>query len=264
MSKLFAIFGNPVAHSKSPQMHNYTFDALRYRACYTKVLLEDGALLRQAFFNLSLKGANITVPHKEEAYGVCDHLDPFAKKVGAVNTIVQKEGKLFGYNTDAPGFLRSIKPFQKAKSVVLLGAGGTAKAVAPILRESGYEVTILNRSSARLESFLEKGFDVATYDEAKAKRFDLVVNMTSVGLSDEALPAPLPLLEELLKSAQGVVEVIYGKTTPFMQLAKKNDIKTIDGSEMLLQQGILAFNHFTDHRFELEVIEETMRKGLWL
>ena len=264
MSELFAIFGNPVAHSKSPQMHNYAFATLGYKGCYTKVLLEEGTLLRQTFFNLALKGANITVPHKEAAFESCDRLDAFAKKVGAVNTIIQKEGKLLGYNTDAPGFLRSIKPFKETKSIVLLGAGGTAKAVAPILRESGYEVTIFNRSSPRLKPFLESGFDVATYDEAKAKRFDLVANMTSAGLRDDALPAPLPLLEQLLKRAQGAVEVIYGKVTPFMQLAKNKQIATIDGSEMLLQQGILAFDLFTDHRYELEAIEKAMRKGLLL
>ena len=88
--KLFSIFGNPVSHSRSPLMHNSVFKALKYDACYTRTYLEDGSKLKETFFALGLKGINITVPHKEHAYTACDVLDPFAKKVGAVNTIVEK------------------------------------------------------------------------------------------------------------------------------------------------------------------------------
>ena len=112
MKQLFAIFGNPVSHSKSPLMHNLSFQGLGYEACYTRHLLLDGTTLKETFFNLKLKGVNVTVPHKEHAYDACDILDPFAKKIGVVNTIVEKEGKLYGYNTDAPGFLKAISEFK--------------------------------------------------------------------------------------------------------------------------------------------------------
>ena len=138
MSKvLFAIFGNPVSHSKSPLMHNLSFQGLDFDGCYARYLLEDGRKLRETLFSLGLKGINITVPHKEHAYNACDVLDPFAKKVGAVNTIVEKEGKLYGYNTDAPGFLKAISEFENIKTVLFLGAGGTAKSTSVILKEAG-------------------------------------------------------------------------------------------------------------------------------
>ena len=261
---LFAIFGNPVAHSKSPQMHNFAFRALKEEACYTRRVLEDGSALRSVFEELKLDGANVTVPHKEAALYACDEADSFATEVKAVNTLVLKEGKLLGYNTDAPGFLKALAPFKEIQSVLLLGAGGTARAIAPLLKKSGYSVTLYNRSKERLAHFQARGFATSTYDKAQDLSFDLVVNTTSAGLSDTALPAPKLLLERIIKEAKGAVEVIYGKQTSFLQLATKYKVQSIDGSEMLLQQGVLAFDLFTNHRYKLETIEAVMRQGLHL
>ena len=113
--KLFAIFGNPVSHSKSPLMHNIVFKNLGIKACYTRVLLEDGDKLKEKFLSLGLSGANITVPHKEVAFRACDEIRGFAKKVGVVNTIVLEDGKLIGYNTDADGFMFAISEFSDIK-----------------------------------------------------------------------------------------------------------------------------------------------------
>jgi len=162
MKTIFAIFGNPVKHSKSPLMHNCAFKALGAGGCYTRYLLPDGEKLRNRFFELGLKGANITVPHKEYAYEACDSLDSFAEKARAVNTIVERDGLLHGYNTDAPGFLKAVKSFSGIKRVLFLGAGGTAQSTAIILRDSGYDITILNRSAQRLEFFLKKYFAAYT------------------------------------------------------------------------------------------------------
>ena len=259
--ELFAIFGNPVSHSKSPLMHNYAFRELGYDGCYGRYLLEDGEKLRETFLALGLKGINITVPHKEHAYRACDILDPFAQKVGAVNTIVKKEGKLYGYNTDAPGFLKAISTFD-AKKVLFLGAGGTARATAVILKEAGYEVTILNRSAGRLEPFIQEGFATATFETFVPESYDLVINMTSAGLHDDALPAPKEILDTVIPAAKACVDVIYGKETPFVKLAKHYGKPTKDGSDMLLYQGILAFEHFTDHRYDYETIKHAMQKAL--
>ncbi len=258
--KQFAIFGNPVSHSKSPLMHNLVFKGLGYDGCYGRYLLEDGKRLREKFFELGLSGINITVPHKEEAYRACDYLDPFAKKVGAVNTIVNRDGKLYGYNTDALGFLKAISSFE-AKRVLFLGAGGTAKSTAMILSQEGYEVTILNRSEGRLEYFRESGFEVYTFDDFKPSKFDLVINMTSAGLTDESLPAPLEILEATIPYSKGCIDVIYGKDTPFLKLAKEYNIATKDGSDMLLYQGIIACEYFTDGLYSFEEIEEKMKRA---
>jgi shikimate dehydrogenase len=264
MKKLFTIFGNPVSHSKSPLMHNLSFRGLDYDGCYTRYRLEDGSKLREKFFELDITGANITVPHKEEAFRACDTLDPFAQKVGAVNTIVKREGKLYGYNTDAPGFLRAIAEFGETKSVLFLGAGGTAQSTSMVLRDAGYTVTILNRSAKRLQRYQQEGFKTYTFDTFEAKEFDLIVNMTSAGLEDESLPCPIEILESIIPHAKACVDVIYGKETPFLKFAKQHQKPTKDGSDMLLYQGIIAFEHFTNYRFSFEEIERHMQRAFWL
>jgi len=262
--ELFAIFGNPVSHSKSPLMHNLTFQSLGYDACYTRYLLEDGSRLKETFFNLGLKGINITVPHKESAFLACDVLDPFAQKIGVVNTIVERDGKLYGYNTDAPGFLKAISEFKEVKNILFLGAGGTAQSTSSILRDEGYEVTLLNRSQARLEKYKIDGFQTYTFDTFEPQAYDLVINMTSAGLEDESLPAPQKILESVLPKAKACVDVIYGKETPFLKLAKKYDKPTKDGSDMLLYQGIIAFEYFTQHTYTFDTIHPIMKKAFKL
>jgi len=265
MSKtLFAIFGNPVSHSKSPLMHNLAFEGLGFDGCYARYLLKDGKRLKETFFALKLKGINITVPHKEYAYEACDVLDPFAQKVGAVNTIVEKEGKLFGYNTDAPGFLKAISEFENVNTVLFLGAGGTAKSTSIILKEAGYDLTILNRSGGRLTYFKEHGFQTYTFDDFIPRSYDLIINMTSAGLEDDTLPAPPEILAQVIPAAKGCVDVIYGKETPFLKLAKTYQKPTKDGSDMLLYQGIIAFEHFTEHVYSFNAIKQHMEKAFVL
>jgi shikimate dehydrogenase len=259
--QLFTIFGNPVSHSKSPLMHNHAFKGLGYDGCYTRYQLEDGTQLRQKIFDLNIRGANITVPHKEHAFNACDELDEFAQKVGAVNTIVKRAGKLYGYNTDAPGFLRAIEEFKGAKKVLFLGAGGTAQSTSVVLRDAGYDVTILNRSAKRLEKYQERGFKTYTFENFKKEPFELLVNMTSAGLEENNLPCPKEILDALIPHAQACVDVIYGKETPFLKLAKIAKKPTKDGSDMLLYQGIIAFEQFTDKKFSFEEIEPQMKKA---
>ena len=262
--ELFAIFGNPVAHSKSPLMHNRAFAGLGYPGCYGRYRLEEGERLRERFLALGLKGANITVPHKEHAYRACDELDPFARQVGAVNTIVLRDGKLHGYNTDAPGFLQVVRESIPEGRVLFLGAGGTAQSSAVMLRDAGYEVTILNRSAPRLEYFRDLGFETATWEGFEGGGYDLVVNMSSAGLEDESLPAPEELLKRVLGEAKAAVDVIYGRQTPFLRLAKALGVPTRDGSDMLLYQGVIAFDYFTGGRYDRREIEGWMRGALEL
>ena len=241
-------------------MHNLAFKGLNYDGCYTRYKLEDGNQLRNKFFDLGIRGANITVPHKEEAFKACDELDIFAQKVGAVNTIIKKEGKLYGYNTDAPGFLKAIEEFKDAKRVLFLGAGGTAQSTSVILRDAGYSVTILNRSAKRLERYQQEGFKTHTFETFKETTpYDLIVNMTSAGLEDENLPCPQSILETVTPSATACVDVIYGKETPFLKFAKAHNKPTKDGSDMLLYQGVIAFEHFTNQQFRFQEIEKYMK-----
>ena len=262
--ELFAIFGNPVSHSRSPLMHNCVFSHLNYSACYTRILLEDGKSLRKTFFNLGLSGANITVPHKEAAFEACDEIRGFAKKVGVVNTIIKEDNKLIGYNTDADGFLYAINSFKNIKTVLVLGAGGTAKALCARFLQEDWEVSVLNRSAKRLPFFEELGCVTSTWESFAPQKYDLVVNTTSAGLNDENLPAPLTIIENILQNTPYVADAIYGKLTPFLQLAKKHNKVYKDGADMLLGQGVLANELFTKHQLKKEDIFQAMSKSFLL
>lgn len=245
-------------------MHNFAFRGLDFDGVYTRYLLEDGSQLKAKFLDLGLKGANVTVPHKEEAFKACDELDAFSQKVGVVNTIVNKNAKLYGYNTDAPGFLKAISEFKNIQTVLFLGAGGTAKSTSVLLKDAGYKVTILNRSEGRLAHFQNEGFETFTFEtfqENNTKTYDLIINMTSAGLEDENLPAPLALLKSILPQSKACVDVIYGKETPFLKLVKTYNKPSKDGSDMLLYQGIIAFEHFTDHQYSFDEIKGFMQKA---
>lgn len=257
---LFVIFGNPVSHSKSPQMHNFTFQKLGFKACYTRYLLEDENRLRDKFFELDIAGANITVPFKEKAFEICDEIFGIANSIKAVNTIIKKDGKLLGYNTDAPGFMESIKEF-KFKKALILGAGGTAKAISEIFYQNGIDFALLNRGEQRLKHFEKRGFKTYTWDSFEIDNFDIVINTTSAGLNDENLPAPEKLLKTIFEKAKYAVDAIY-KETPFLKMAKDMNLITKNGADMLLYQGVLAFEIFTQYRYEKMSIEKFMREGL--
>ena len=259
MSKLFTIFGNPVSHSISPLIHNFAIKKLNIDACYTRTLLENSKEFKNIFINSGFNGANITVPFKEVAFNSCDAVKDIAKDIKAVNTIIKKDDKLIGYNTDAPGFYEGIKDMKDIKSVLILGAGGTAKAISFILREKGYSVTILNRSQARLEPFIKNGFNAHSWSDFSIKNFDLIVNTTSAGLNDNSLPLEEKLLKELFSKANFAIDVIYGKHTPFLKLAKENKLHTKDGLFMLLNQAVLAFEIFFDNQYDFQNIYKYMR-----
>jgi shikimate dehydrogenase len=258
--KLFSIFGNPVSHSISPKMHNQALSDLKIQGCYIRTCITDPNMLMKTFQNLKLDGANVTVPHKEVAFLQCDKVDSLAKQIGAVNTLVRNKEEIYGYNTDAPGFYKAIQSFGKINNVLILGAGGTAKAVATILREKSLHVTILNRSKQRLASFEKQDFECYSWDDFPFDSYDLIVNTTSAGLHDNNLPLETTLLEALMQKSKFAFDVIYNKQTPFLQFAKQNSLLYKDGADMLLYQGVLAFNLFFSNKYDEAVIEKSMKK----
>ncbi|MEW5833095.1 MAG: shikimate dehydrogenase [Campylobacterota bacterium] len=259
--KLFTIFGDPVSHSRSPLMHNNVFKTLGIDACYTRTHLSDGQKLREVFFAKALSGANVTVPHKESAYAQCDEVRGIASMVKAVNTLVLENGRLIGYNTDADGFIRAIESFGEVRSALILGAGGTARALSVALRAKGIDVAVLNRSAGRLDYFKTEGFAAYAWEEFSPAAYDMIINTTSAGLSDNELPIPAPLLHGLLSRSKAAVDVIYGKETPFLREVKSCDLPYKDGSDMLLQQGVLASHLFLHCKYTPVEIEPAMRRS---
>ncbi len=259
--KLFAIFGNPVEHSRSPLMHNHVFNSLHVDAKYTRVHLKDGSKLKETFFSLKLSGANVTVPHKESAFKACDEVRGFAKKIGVVNTLINEDGRLIGYNTDADGFMYAISEFENIENILIIGAGGTAKALANRFLDDGLHVNILNRSKDRLKYFEKLSLTCKSWDDMLIEPYDLIVNTTSAGLKDENYPAPLEILKPLLEKTRYSADAIYGKLTPFLRLAHELNLTCKDGTDMLIGQGVLAKELFTQHTLDKKKIEFFMRES---
>jgi len=257
----FTIYGDPIIHSKSPQMHNAGFNYIGFEGNYSKTHLINGDLVKENFIQNNIKGANITVPHKENAFKLADEVIGLANDIGAVNTYINENGTVKAYNTDAPGFMKAIKEFEDIKSVIVLGAGGTAKAICVALKEKGIKTTVINRSSNRLDFFKE--LDCITYDwnNFELDNYDLVVNSTSAGLKDESYPTPLNILKDILNNSKYAFDCIYGKMTPFLIKAKESALKYKDGEDMLLYQGVIAFELFTHSKADDSLVE-AMRKGL--
>lgn len=257
----YVIFGDPVEHSKSPQMHNAAFDYLKNNSFYEKHQLVDGKNLKKEFLDNAYMGANITVPHKEEAFKQADEVIGIANDIEAVNTYIKKDDRIIAYNTDAPGFLKAIKSFKNVKKVLILGAGGTAKALACALKENNYDITVVNRSANKLQFFKDKDISCFDWKNFRLDHFDLVVNSTTAGLKDENYPIAKSKLENVFLNSKYAFDCIYGKETPFLRLAKLEGLETKDGEDMLLYQGVLAFEYFTETKADEELIK-VMREGL--
>ncbi|QOG11574.1 shikimate dehydrogenase [Arcobacter sp. FWKO B] len=257
------IFGNPVEHSKSPLMQNSALQSLGIDGFYDKYLLLDGSQIKNEFLSLRLDGANITVPHKEDAYKNADEIRGIAQKIGAVNTYVKENDKVIAYNTDGLGFMMAIEEFGNIQNAIILGAGGTAKAIAVALKDANIEVTIINRSrKGRLEFFEELGCKCYTPEELSSlstinyQLSTIIINTTSAGLKDDLLPMQKELLQSLMKNASFAFDCIYGKTTPFLALAKEMGLQYKDGKDMLLFQGVLALELFIKQPIPTSTIEQ--------
>ena len=261
MEKQYTIYGNPVSHSKSPQMHNAGFRYLKNDSIYKKTHIEDGNNIRQNFILNNISGANITVPYKEVAFEQADEVEGLAVQIGAVNTYIKKDNKIIAYNTDAPGFMKAIEEFGDISSAIILGAGGTAKAIAVAFAKENIKTTILNRSSSKLDFFKDINCETYTWEDFKPSQYDIVINATSAGLKDEEYPVPLDILLDILSNSTYAIDCIYGKMTPFLQKAQENNLIYKDGEDMLLYQGVIAFELFTGIKADKYIIDE-MRKGL--
>jgi shikimate dehydrogenase len=242
-------------------MHNHVFKTLSLNACYTRTQLLDGSKLRETFFAKALSGANITVPHKEAAFIACDEIRGIASEIGAVNTIINENGRLIGYNTDADGFLSAIQSFGPLQNALILGAGGTAKALGTVLRKNGIDPVILNRSSNRLEYFHINNYRAYSWETFVPDSYDLIINTTSAGLSDDSLPIEVSLLRDLLSHSRCAIDVIYGKETPFLREVKNADLPYKDGSDMLLEQGVLANHLFMNATVPTDTIRPIMQQS---
>ena len=276
--KQVGLIGYPVAHSCSPQMQNAAFRAIEFDARYTLWETPPGTLTERV---ASLRapgvlGANITIPYKEDVVPLLDECDTLASRIGAVNTIVKCDGKLVGYNTDAPGLIRALaerpgSPFHvRDKGTVILGTGGAARAAAVAMLDAGARfISLLGRDRDRIAALLHQLHSSATdkfiggvlFDSAEAnenlERADLVINTTSVGLKNG--DGSLLIDVNLLPAGSLVMDMVYNaELTPLLQAAQAHGCFVMDGLPMLLYQGALAFELWTGRDAPVEVMREAL------
>lgn len=278
-TKICGLIGDPVEHSMSPAMHNAAFAASGLDFIYVPFRVEKERL-REAIGGLrglNIRGLNVTIPHKVSVIPFLDGLDELAEKIGAVNTIVNEDGRLTGHNTDAGGFLRAlaesgIKP--AGKKVVVLGAGGAARAIAFTLAGNGASPLIMNRKlefgwAVSLAGQLEQAFNIKVEAlelseanlEAALRRADILVNATSVGMSPNRNDTPVP--RRLLKAELAVFDVVYNpRKTRLLTEAGAAGAVTISGLEMLVWQGALAFEMWTGRKAPAALMREEALKAL--
>lgn len=246
--KHFVVFGNPITHSRSPYLFNAFFLNKCLPARYSPCLLELGQSPVQILKKHLWAGANVTVPFKETAFEDCDEVRGIAQEIGSVNTLVIEEGCVVGYNTDAEGFFATL-PFIP-KNVLLIGAGGSAKAIAYIIQKHQIPLTVINRSPLKLKSFESMDCRLCVSDEWRVTEdYDLVINATTAGLDNDLLPLDSDRITTILESMQNkdnvlVYDIVYGRVTPLFALAQSLNVKVVDGFEMLMMQAALSATYF--------------------
>lgn len=265
-TRVAGIIGNPVAHSLSPAMHNAAFSALGLNWRYLAFPVEServGEALR-GLAAAGLAGINVTIPHKRAVLEHCSALSAAARAIGAANTLVPDgAGGFRADNTDAEGFVRALDeqaPMELGgREVVILGAGGAARALTFALRGRGARVVIANRTPGRAEQ-VGADDEVPFAGPARDRALDraaLVVNATSLGLHESGVPVELPL--EQLRRDQVVADIVYRPGgTPWLGAVAGRGIRTVDGLGMLLHQGAAAFAQWTG----IEPPVEVMRRAL--
>lgn len=268
-TKICALIGDPVEHSMSPVMHNTAYKKLGLDYVYIPFQVKPEGLepAVAGLRALNVRGFNVTIPHKVAVIPWLDGLDPLAEKIGAVNTVVNTDGELRGYNTDAEGFLQAllehgIKP--KGKRIAVLGAGGASRAITYIMVGKGARVTILNRQqeldwAEDIAQLIRKdlGKEVKVLELGQLagaiENVDILVNATSVGMSPAAEESPVPA--HLLNKIPAVFDIVYNPMeTRLLREAKAAGARVIGGVDMLAWQGALAFEKWTGQKAPLDLM----------
>lgn len=276
-TKVFCVIGDPIEHSLSPVMYNAAFRHLKMDAVYVAFKVEKenlkGAL--KGMRSLGICGMNVTMPHKTAIINYLDEIEPTAKFVGAVNTVLNKNGKLAGFNTDGVGTIKALKENgvdPKGKKFLLLGAGGAGRAIAFQLAREADELTILNRDPNKaklLAGMLQKKFKTKvignglTYNilKERLKKMDVLINATSVGMhphEDQTLVEKALLRPELV-----VMDIVYNPVeTKLLKDAKSVGAKVIHGIDMLVFQGAASFEVWWNRSAPIGVMSSAIMKKL--
>ena len=272
MLKTFAVIGDPIDHSLSPTIHNAAYRELGIECTYIAYKVDKGELATgiESLKKIKIAGFNVTIPHKIEMMRYLDNVDETCKKIGAVNTVLNDDGILRGFNTDMDGFLEPIKRKEiqiKNSKIFLLGAGGASRAIIVGFQKEGADnVVIVNRTKENGDELArfsnEIGLDATTVqldamNELNSK-FDFIVNASSLGLKGEKNIIPSSLMDEQTT----VYDIVYKPLkTDLINTAKENNCKIIYGYEMLLGQAIRSFEIWLDQKAPFEAMKRSILGG---
>ena len=242
-TRVYGLLGRPVVHSLSPAMHNAAFREVGLNAVYVAFPVTDLASAVAGLRGLQIPGVSVTIPFKEEIIPLLDELDPQAARIGAVNTVVNRDGRLTGHNTDWLGALRALgeKTELSGKRVLILGAGGASRAIAFAILEKGGQaaVTDLDRDKA-LALARQLWVEVVAPDHLGEYPAEILINATPVGMEPKS--AEIPIDPALLDRYRVVMDIVYKPLeTRLLQEARSRGCQVIDGLRMLIHQGAAQF-----------------------
>jgi len=276
-TKVVGVIGHPIEHSMSPPMHNNAFKQFNMDYVYVAfhVLPENIEKLMESCKTLDIIGLNVTIPHKTAVIPLLDEIDSTAEKIGAVNTIRFKNGIAKGFNTDGIGAIRSIQKYTtlEGKKVLILGAGGASKAIAfTLINENINSLVIANRSKENACKLIENirkqcDFENISYVDIKeahnmVEDADIIINTTPIGMYPNHEVEP-PIKTDKITEKHVVMDVIYNPLeTEFLKESRLNGATTINGTSMLINQGLESFEIFTGCKASYESFEEALLEQL--
>jgi shikimate dehydrogenase len=258
-----AVIGYPVSHSRSPAMQNAALaelglaDEWSYEAVEAEPERFEAAVREMAAGGFV--GANVTVPHKEAALALADTPSEAAREIGAANTLVFRNGRIEARNTDAGGLLAALPASPRGRRALVLGAGGAARAIVWALVGEGATVEVWNRTASRAEAVCAElgGAAVADPDQGA---YELIVNTSAAGLHGENPFEQLPLRPEAFAAGQTVLDLVYGeRPSPLLAAAETAGATTVDGLEILVQQGALSLEIWTGRQPPIDVMRAAVR-----
>jgi shikimate dehydrogenase len=253
---IYGILGRPVAHSLSPAMHNAAFASLGLNAVYVPFAVPDLAQAVQGLRGLNIGGVSVTIPFKEEIIPILDEVDDRARVIGAVNTVVNREGHLWGTNTDWEGALAALQEQidVAGQHVLVLGAGGAGRAIIYAVRQAGGEVTVADVDETRARNLAQEfGAAFSSLDKAAQTPATVLINATPVGMIPQ--DDTIPLDREILKQFKVVMDIVYKPLqTRLLREAAAQGCRSIDGLQMLVYQGARQFELFTGRPAPVEIM----------
>jgi shikimate dehydrogenase len=258
------VIGNPVSQSLSPVLHNLAFSRIGYDGVYVAFPVSDIRSAIAGIRALGIQGASITIPHKTAVMPLLDEIDPLAHHIGAVNTLVNRNGWLWGGNTDSTGALRALseKTEIAGKKVGIIGAGGAARAVGFGVIANGGQVTVANRTPLTGEALAKDlNADFCPLSSIGRHAFDILINTTSVGMTP--LIDASPVSANVLRPGMVVMDIIYNPLqTRLLEMAQARECITLDGSTMFVYQAAEQFELWTGKPAPIAVMAEAVRKAL--